>query len=282
MDLEAPKSGASFGDVVVGSTATNTVTVTNNGKNAITVSSYLVSGPPFSVSGLNLPVTLQPGQGLSFTAAFAPTSTGTFSGSVTLSGPKSQASTIPFRGTGVTLTLSLSPNSLNFGNTTVGSESQLPVLVQNTGTGSVTISSASITGSTYTVSDLQLPETLNSGQSTSFTVTFTPSGTGVFSGTASLISNATTSPNVESLSGTGVHSVSLSWTASTSSGVVGYDVYRSTTSGGPYTEITASPVSGTSYTDSTVSAGETYYYVTAAVAESGESGYSNQAVATVP
>lgn len=283
--LKPSKSGANFGEVVVGSTATKTVSVTSEGPNPITVSSYLVSGPPFSVTGLQLPVTLQPGQSLSFTAEFAPTATGNFSGSVVLTGGKSQA-TIPLTGSGVasTLTLSLSPNPLNFGNATVGSDSQLPVLVQNTGTGSVTVSSVSVAGNAYTISDLQLPETLSSGQSMSFTVTFTPTGTGVFNGTASLISNATTSPNVESLSGTGVsaHSVSLSWTASTSPGVLGYDVYRSTTSGGPYTEITASPVSGTSYTDTTVSAGETYYYVAAAVTESGESGYSNQATATVP
>ena len=78
------------------------------------------------------------------------------------------------------------------------------------------------------------------------------------------------------------HSVALSWTASTSSNIVGYNVYRSTTSGGPYTSIQSS-VLGTSYTDATVSSGTTYYYVTAAVDTSNnEGGYSNQAVAAVP
>lgn len=284
--LKDAKSGVNFGNVAVGSSSSSTVTVTNNSDVSVTLRSSRVSGGPFSDAGLNLPATLGSGQSLSFKAIFAPTSTGSFSGSVTLSGRKSQAFTISLKGTGVisTLTLSLSPNSLSFGNTTVGSNSQLPVLVQNTGTGSVTISSCSVTGSTYTVSDLSLPATLSPGQNMSFTVTFTPSSTGVFTGSASLISTASTSPNVESLSGTGVsaHSVSLSWKASTSSGVLGYDLYRATTSGGPYTEITASLVSGTSYTDTTVSASETYYYVATAVTDSGESGYSNQAVATVP
>lgn len=79
------------------------------------------------------------------------------------------------------------------------------------------------------------------------------------------------------------HSVSLSWTASTSTGVIGYNVYRSLTSGGPYTKLTGSPISGTSYTDSAVVAGQTYYYVCTAVGLGNvESGYSNQASATIP
>jgi hypothetical protein len=79
------------------------------------------------------------------------------------------------------------------------------------------------------------------------------------------------------------HSVALSWTASTSSDISGYKVYRGTVSGGPYTLISSSLIGGTAYIDSSVSAGLTYYYVATAV-DSGnvESGYSDQAVAIVP
>jgi hypothetical protein len=78
------------------------------------------------------------------------------------------------------------------------------------------------------------------------------------------------------------HSVSLSWTASTSS-VTGYNVYRGTTSGGPYTKLNSSLVVGTNYEDRPVQAGTTYYYVATAVDSSNnESAYSNQAQAVVP
>jgi fibronectin type 3 domain-containing protein len=78
------------------------------------------------------------------------------------------------------------------------------------------------------------------------------------------------------------HTVSLAWAASTSS-VSGYNVYRSQISGGPYTRINSNLVSGTSFTDSNVQAGNTYFYVTTAVNSSNvESGYSNQATATIP
>ena len=89
-----------------------------------------------------------------------------------------------------------------------------------------------------------------------------------------------------SVTGTGTpapqHSVSLSWTASTST-VVGYNVYRGTQTGGPYVAVTGSPDASTTYTDNSVQAGQTYYYVVTAVDGSGnESVYSNQAQAVVP
>lgn len=90
----------------------------------------------------------------------------------------------------------------------------------------------------------------------------------------------------ESLSGSGVapvqHSVALSWAASTSTGIVGYNVYRSGVSGGPYAQVTSMDADLT-YTDSAVSAGQTYYYVVSAVDSTGaESAYSNQTQAAVP
>lgn len=78
-------------------------------------------------------------------------------------------------------------------------------------------------------------------------------------------------------------SIFLSWDASTSPGVIGYNAYRGTTSGGPYTKLNASLISNTSYSDQTVLSGHTYYYVTTAVNSLGlESVYSNQAVSTLP
>lgn len=80
-----------------------------------------------------------------------------------------------------------------------------------------------------------------------------------------------------------VHTVTLSWTASTSSGGMGYNIYRSTISGGPYQKLTPYRTLRTSYVDGTVQAGQTYYYVATAIDSSGnESAYSNQAQAIVP
>ena len=79
------------------------------------------------------------------------------------------------------------------------------------------------------------------------------------------------------------HSVSLNWTASTSSNVTGYNVYRGIQTSGPYTKLTSSLVAGTAFTDLAVQAGQTYYYVATAVDNnSNESAYSGQAQAVVP
>jgi len=82
---------------------------------------------------------------------------------------------------------------------------------------------------------------------------------------------------------TGTHSVSLTWTASASSNVVGYNIYRGSADGGPYSLLTASPVNTTSYSDATVQSGQTYFYVATAVDSNGnESVFSTSAQAAVP
>lgn len=70
--------------------------------------------------------------------------------------------------------------------------------------------------------------------------------------------------------------VALSWNGSANAS--GYRVKRGSTNGGPYS-LLASP-SSASYTDTSASNGTTYYYVVSAYNSTGESGYSNQVVAT--
>ena len=127
---------------------------------------------------------------------------------------------------------------------------------------------------------------LEPGQSETYTVNFSPKSAANDAGT--LIVNSNTSTLKVGLSGTGVTappsnlSVTLKWDPS-SSKVSGYFVYRSTKSDGPYTKVNSSVDGSTSYTDSTIAAGQTYYYVVAAVSTSNvESPYSNQVEVVVP
>jgi fibronectin type 3 domain-containing protein len=80
---------------------------------------------------------------------------------------------------------------------------------------------------------------------------------------------------------TTAHSVKLNWQASSSTGVTGYDVYRSTVSGGYYGLLGNS--TSLAYTDTSVQSGATYYYVVTAVNSAGvQSGYSNQVQTVIP
>ncbi|MBV9180395.1 MAG: hypothetical protein JO356_03720 [Acidobacteria bacterium] len=79
------------------------------------------------------------------------------------------------------------------------------------------------------------------------------------------------------------HHVDLSWTASVSSSVAGYNIYRGTQAAGPFTKINSSLDTATLYTDSNVVSGQTYYYTTTTVDGNGvESGYSNVVPAVIP
>ena|SRR5579871_1317979 len=81
--------------------------------------------------------------------------------------------------------------------------------------------------------------------------------------------------------GGGCHFISLSWGASSSAGVVGYNIYRGTTAGGESTTpINTSPVTGTTFTDINTVSGITYFYVIKATNGSAESAPSSEASAT--
>src|SRR6184192_2337470 len=261
--LSANPTSNSFGSVQVGSSASQYQSLTNSGGSNVNINQANVSGSGFSISGLNLPITLTPGQSYTFSTVFAPTSSGT----ATASGQ-----------------LLVSPTTLDFGSITVGQNKSLTATLGASGS-SVTVSSASTSNPEFSLNGVSFPMALAAGQSAPVSVTFTPQSSGTASGTISFSSNASATLVVEALTGTGVaqHQVQLSWGASSSSGVTGYNVYRGSVSGGPYTKINLALIVGTTYSDSSVQAGKTYFYVTTALNGSGtESAYSNEVQATVP
>jgi hypothetical protein len=185
-----------------------------------------------------------------------------------------------------TLLLTANPSSLNFASVSLGSTKTMPVTISNSGNSNVSINNVTLSGPGFSASGVGSGLTLTPGQTATLSVVFNPAGAGAAAGSVSVSSNATNSPASITLSGTGVqpvqHSVILSWTASSSSGVQ-YFAYRGTASGGPYTKLNSSSISSTSYTDSAVQSGNTYFYVVTAVDSGGvESVNSSQAQAIVP
>ena len=102
-----------------------------------------------------------------------------------------------------------------------------------------------------------------------FTVTFVPHDSDSSSAVLSFGSDASNSPNEQVVTLRIVapvqHKVQLSWKASTSKHILGYNIYRGNRSGGPYKKINDVLDPNTSFTDLTVSAGHKYYYVATAV-----------------
>jgi hypothetical protein len=286
--LGANPSSASLGTVVMGNSNSQTISLTNGGTAAVSISQANATGTGFSISGMPaLPMTINAGGSATFNAVFTPTTTGSVTGSVSVmsNAPNSPLS-IALSGTGQAAThlLSANPPSLNFNSVNDGSSSSLNVTLTNTGNSTVTITSATAPAG-FNASGVA-GTMLTPNQTATLNIMFAPTVAGLMGGNVTVASNATNSPTI-AVSGTGIqastHSVDLTWTASTSTGVVGYNVYRGITTGGPYSILDSAPVAADAYTDSTVQSGLTYFYVVRAIDGTGtESANSAEVPAMIP
>ena len=286
--LNPTPTSLSFGSVQAGTSKSMAQSVQNSGTASATISQITASGSGFGVSGISLPVTISAGQSYTFNVTFTPTASGSASGSLSILSNASNATvSIPLSGSAATQgQLSVAPGSVSFGSVVVGTSTSQAASLSASGS-SVTVSSIGTSDPEFTVSGVTLPLTISAGTSRAFTVTFTPKASGSVAANLAFASNATTSPIAMAVSGSGTapiqHSVSLSWSPSSSPNVIGYNIYRSGVSGGPYAKINSSLDSATTDTDTTVVSGQTYYYVVTAVNSSNlESGYSAQVAAVVP
>jgi hypothetical protein len=182
--------------------------------------------------------------------------------------------------------LTATPSSLGFGSQALNNATTLTVKVTNTGTVAVSITQDKLVGSGFSTG-ITTPINLNVGASVSVPVVFNPATAGTVNGSITLLSNSSTVLTVP-LSGTGLaplaHSVDVTWDASTSPSLQGYNVYRSTVSGGPYTKISATISPSTLlFTDTTPVSGKQYFYIVTALSTSGaESAASVEAGVTIP
>jgi hypothetical protein len=183
------------------------------------------------------------------------------------------------------LALTINPASAAFGNVVVNTPTTQQITLTSTGTAPVTINGITLTGAGFTLSGPALPITLTPNQATTVDISFDPTAAGAATGQLTIISNSSINPTaIISLSGTGEQSNSalLSWNASTSSTVTGYNVYRSMTSANGYAKINASPIGELDYTDTTVVGGQIYYYVVTSVDSMGdESAFSEDVQANI-
>ena len=115
-------------------------------------------------------------------------------------------------GTAGSRTVSVTPPSLTFASTAVGSTTAAQmVTVKNTGTTAVTLTSETLTGAnpgSFVISAKTCTASLAAGASCTVSVEFKPAATGALSASLSIADNATGSPQTVGLSGTGTSSTS--------------------------------------------------------------------------
>jgi hypothetical protein len=215
--LDVSPNPVQFGNVMVGSSAKQTVAVTNAGVGNVTLTKIAMSGAGFTISGPSTPITFTPGQSENFTVTFKSTGTGLESGNISITiGDLAPQLVASATATGVAASMGVSPGSVSFGNVHVGTPATQTIQLTNGGSASGTINSISATGTGFSVSGLSTPQTLNPGQSVTFTAEFKPPSSGADSGSISIATSSSSSPMDVSLSGTGVTSTYILTPSATS------------------------------------------------------------------
>jgi len=187
-----------FGNVSVGSSAQNTLTIYNNGNSMMTVSGISYpSGFSGSWSG-----TIAAGASHSVMVTFAPTAATSYGGMITVnSDATSSTGTISASGTGTaaaTRVISLS-GTTTFGSVAVGSSAQNTLTINNTGNATLTVS-----GITYPSGfSGNWSGPIAAGGSQNVTVTFTPTAATSYSGNLTVNCDSTSGTNTKAVSGTG-------------------------------------------------------------------------------
>jgi len=99
--LTLSTTSVAFGNVDLNTPSTQTVTLTSSGTAAVTVSAVGASGAGFSVSGVTTPLTLNPGNTATLDVEFDPTTSGSASGTATVTNNGSGGTaTVVLTGTG--------------------------------------------------------------------------------------------------------------------------------------------------------------------------------------
>jgi hypothetical protein len=175
----------------------------------VTINAATVTGPGFSVTGANFPVTLNPNQAVTLQVQFDPTTAGAASGQMTVTSNSATGATtkVTLSGAGTVAAVSqltVSAGSLSFGNVTVNSTATLPVTLTSSGTAPLTITAATVGGADFTDSGATFPVTLNPNTSVTLQVKFNPTAAGGATGQLTIASNsAGGSPTQVQLSGMG-------------------------------------------------------------------------------
>ena len=202
--LIATPAALNFNNVQVGSSTSAVTTLKNVGTGNVTLSQINLSGSGFSTSGIATPVLVVPGEALTLTVRYSPTSTKATSGDISLVSAQGGITSVTISGTVSQSALTLSPGSVNFGSAVTGVANTQTVQISNPGTAPVTITAANISGAGFSASGLPLPMTLSAGKATAFDVQFDPKSAGPSTGSLSLVSDASNPPSALALSGAGV------------------------------------------------------------------------------
>src|SRR5215469_6176370 len=134
LQLTPSATSLSFGSEALNTSSTQSVTLTNTGNSAVTISQVNISGSGFSLNGSAPLMTLSAGQTASLGVTFTPTVAGSATGSASVvSTATNSPISISLSGVGTQPQISVVPSSVNFGTVTVGQTNSQTVTLSNPG-----------------------------------------------------------------------------------------------------------------------------------------------------
>ncbi|MDI1466306.1 ThuA domain-containing protein [Catellatospora sp. KI3] len=209
--LSVSPPSITFPDTSIGSSVVRQVYVGNGGSSAATVNSITTSGAGFSVgTGGSCGSSIPANTNCFVNVVFAPTTTGSRSGTLTISSNASNPTvSVPLSGNGTPgqTPATLTASAVSFPDTAVGASVVRTATVTNTGTTAAQLSSISASGTGFTLSGNTCGQSLSGGASCTISVTFAPASAGAKTGTVTVSSNASNPTLAINLSGNGISGV---------------------------------------------------------------------------
>ena len=205
--LALSEASYNFGNVLLGQSGSNTLTLTNSGGSSLSLSSISLTGSGAGFTESNgCGSSLAAGQSCTVTLSFSPAALGAVSNALTIASNAANGNTqsVTLTGTGTGAIMGLTPNTLSFGAVSVSQPATQSFTVSNAGTAPLQISAISESGAGFTESNDCASQVLPSSTCT-VTVTFAPTVAGQsYSGSVTVASNATNTPTQSvSLAGSG-------------------------------------------------------------------------------
>jgi hypothetical protein len=190
-----------FGNVALGGNKLDSISVTNAGLVALVISNVTSSNGTFSVNPTN--ATLQPAQARTFYITFTPANTNPQSGNIVFTHTASTSpDTVTVSGTGGSPGFSLNRKTVPFGVVNLGGNRLDSVIVSDTGTSPLVISTIASSNGTFTVNPANA--TIQPAGTETFYITFTPVNTTPQNGNLVFNHNAPSLHDTVATSGTAI------------------------------------------------------------------------------
>jgi hypothetical protein len=177
----------------IGQSKTHTLAISNVGTAPLIIDSVRILLSNQITTTFVTPVTVPPGNGVSFPVTFTPAVFGSDSASIRIysNDPDESPKIVAARGYGIYPTPTISvPSGFNFGARRVGASSSWTFTVQNQGGPQLSISSITTSSPTFSVDPVALPLNIDSLGAATLRVWFRPTASGSYLDTIKITSNA--------------------------------------------------------------------------------------------